>query len=441
VALALSWRLLGGDCRHVLAQIDEASVDACVTDPPYELGFMGRAWDRSGVAFDVETWRAVLRVLKPGAHLLAFGGTRTVHRIACAIEDAGFDIRDQLQWLYGSGFPKSKDVSKAIDEAAGAAREVIGHAENFGASKAADGKTGFGDYAGQWNITAPATDAARAWAGWGTALKPACEPIVLARKPLIGTVAANVLAHGTGALNVDACRIETDDNLNGGAYSVGARGSDLSGAERTSSAAGMFAADGGRLPGQYEQPAGRWPANVLLDEEAARLLDEQSGERKSGSMRAGTYAGRKSDVYQPTRATPLERDIIGSTGSTGGASRFFYVAKASRRERDAGCEHLPETRRTDGRKTENEFPKLRTSKRKNYHPTVKPIDVMRWLVRLVTPPGGLVLDPFAGSGTTGIAALREGMRFVGVDLEPEYARIAIARIEEDAPLFNRRRAP
>ena len=431
MALASSWQLLGGDCRQVLAKLDEASVDACITDPPYEIGFMGKAWDRSGVAFDPDTWRAVLRVLKPGAHLLAFGGTRTVHRIACAIEDAGFDIRDQLSWLYGSGFPKSLDVSKAIDAAAGAVREVVGPNPNH---RAVSGIDYAGVYAGgntgSAAITVPCTDAAREWDGWGTALKPACEPIVLARKPLAGTVAANVLTHGTGALNIDACRIATAETLRLG---------------KTGLASEKFFTKGvASQVDKHQHEAGRWPANVLLDEEAAALLDEQAGERTSNSMRAGTKAGRKSAVYNGDLGRPLAADIVGSSG---GASRFFYVAKAARRERDAGLDHLPArsggeaTVREDGSAGLNS-PRAGAGRRggaRNFHPTVKPIELMRYLVRLVTPPGGLVLDPFAGSGTTGIAALREGMRFVGVDLEPEYARIAIARIEEDAPLFNRRR--
>ena len=330
-----------GDCREVMASMPEASVDAIVCDPPYGLEFMGKGWDHGvpGVPF----WIEALRVLKPGGHLLAFGGTRTSHRLTCAIEDAGFEVRDCLMWLYGSGFPKSLDVSKAIDKAWG------------------DGITD----------TAPATEAAQTWEGWGTALKPAWEPIIMARKPLIGTVAANVLEHGTGAINVDASRIGTSDDLNGGAYAKdGKERHDGTGSWR-------YKREGGA--GEYEQPQGRWPANVLLDPEAAAMLDEQSGE------------------------TP---------------SRFFYTAKTSGSERHGN----------DG---------ANGQAIKNDHPTVKPADLMAYLIRLVTPPGGTVLDPFMGSGSTGIAALRLGFEFVGIEREESYLKIAEARIREDAPLFNR----
>lgn len=336
--------LICGDCREALRGIDDCSVDSVVTDPPYELAFMGKRWDSTGVAHDVELWREVLRVLKPGGHLLAFGGTRTYHRMACAIEDAGFEIRDCLQWLYGSGFPKSHNISKAIDKAAGATREVVGSYTVSGsaamggrqgrASVAAEGATSVG-LTRELAITKAATPEAQRWDGWGTALKPANEPIVMARKPFKGTVAANVLVHGTGGINVDACRVS-------GAFSSG----------------------------WVSSPAGRWPANVIMDEAAGEMLDEQSG----------------------------------------GASRFFYCAKASRQERELGL------LANDGQ-------------RANRHPTVKPLSLMRWLVRLVTPPGGLVLDPFAGSGTTGMACKQEGFEFCGIEQSQDYIDIALKRID------------
>lgn len=372
--------LIGGDCRTVLARFTEHRFDAAVTDPPYELGFMGKEWDRSGVAFQAETWAAVLRVLKPGGHLVAFGGSRTFHRIAVAIEDAGFEVRDTLCWLYGTGFPKSLNVGKALD-------------------------------------------AARQWEGWGTALKPGWEPIILARKPLDGTVAENVQRWGTGALNVDGCRIETTENLNGGAYaSQGTTRDDGWGMER-----------GGA--GKYVQPAGRWPPNVCLDEEAAALLDAQSGILKSGAKKAAEQPNGLNAVYGRGMG-----GMSGSTASTGGASRFFYCAKASRAERDAGCESLPE--RSGGQATDREddsaglsSPRAGAGRRggaRNHHPTVKPIALMRWLVRLVTPPGGAVLDPFTGSGSTGVAALEEGFQFCGVEREAEYLEIARCRVERAA---------
>lgn len=276
--------LVVGDCLDVLAGMEPDSVDAIVTDPPYNLAFMGRAWDALGGPLTFQEWCATwgaecLRVLKPGGHLAAFGGTRTFHRLTAGLEDAGFEVRDCLSWLYGSGFPKSHDVGKKLD----------------------------------------------GWEGWGTALKPAWEPIVLCRKPLSGTVAQTVLEQGTGALNIDGCRVE----------------------------------------------GGRWPANLVLDVESAGMLDDSTGPRTSGSRREGARTGMGFHGADGDGGPAI-------TGSTGGPSRFFYCAKAPRSERT------------------------------NDHPTVKPLALMRWLVRLVTPPGGVVLDPFAGSGTTGEAALLEG---------------------------------
>jgi len=291
-----------------------------VTDPPYGLSFMGKGWDH-GVP-GVEFWAEAMRVAKPGAHLLAFGGTRTYHRLACAIEDAGWEVRDCVMWVYGSGFPKSLDVSKAIDKAAGAKREVVGSA-----------------------VTAPATDDARKWQGWGTALKPAWEPIIVARKPLVGTVAASVLEHCTGAINVDGCRIGmmTQEEI----------------ARSGRSTTGMFAKGGLDWSRSGKEPQGRWPANFIHD----------------GSEEA--------------------------TAPMGEAARYFYCAKASKADRGEG----------------------------NSHPTVKPTELMRYLCRLVTPPGGVVLDPFMGSGSTGKAASLESFRFIGIEREAEYAEIARHRIQ------------
>jgi len=472
-----------GDCRDVMRAMPDASVDAIVTDPPYELGFMGKHWDGTGIAYLVEMWREALRVLKPGGHLAAFGGTRTYHRMACAIEDAGFEVRDCLAWMYGSGFPKSLDVSKAIDKRrddsaairtvtafvaaardrspltnrdiddhfgfngmaghwttqaaeasvptweqwrelrtllalgeamdaevwrlngrkgtpgeAWAEREIIGRSENgiAGGTGKHAGEAGAYGFGGTFDITAPATDAARQWAGWGTALKPAYEPIVLARKPLIGTVAANVLAHGTGALNIDATRIDADwEHEPGRGHGWLASGIDAKSHDRP-----------GQVPDNVRgstvrdrvSPLGRWPANVLLDEEAAAILDAE-------------WAVQSIDC----------------------PSRFFYVAKASRSEREAGLEEFEPARRTDAETRDDASPgsnnpRLRTNQRRNDHPTVKPVDVMRWLCRLVTPPGGVVLDPFNGSGTTGMAALDEGFRYIGIEQEPRYIEIARQRI-------------
>jgi site-specific DNA-methyltransferase (adenine-specific) len=491
-----------GDCLEVLAELPDASVDAVVTDPPYGLGFMGKEWDGPGgmlgqmatghekrgalayggthsrgyadndnAAFQAwaELWAVeCLRVLKPGGHLLAFGGTRTWHRLACAIEDAGFEVRDSIAWMYGSGFPKSLDVSKAIDKVNGEAnrlhkftawmrttgltarqineatgtfmgshyltaksqpaiptpdlwailrplcgdvpawvdelvdriaaeREVIETRKDNGgrsvAYLAANKNQGH-----EYDITAPATDAAREWSGWGTALKPAHEPIVVARKPLVGTVAANVLEHGTGALNIDACRIGTtvetwpsSRRYGGGPTPISARGY-----------------DGGETVETGPAPAGRWPANVVLDEDQAAELDRQSGNRPS----AGEYTKSLEKPERPwapfaempkTGTSPRSNKYANEQG---GAARFFYVAKAPARERP----------KVDG----------------TAHPTVKPLTLMRWLCRLVTPPDGVILEPFAGSGTTIEAALLEGFRVVGIEREADYLPLIQARLDRVA---------
>jgi site-specific DNA-methyltransferase (adenine-specific) len=367
-----------GDCREVMAGMADGSVDAIVTDPPYELGFMGKSWDASGIAYDLDVWRQALRVLKPGGHLLAFSGSRTYHRMVCAIEDAGFEIRDQIMWLYGSGFPKSHDVSKAIDREAGAERRVIGEKPQTGAkfklTQNLIDNGGFNDPDRvSYNITAPATPEAEQWAGWGTALKPAHEPIVVARKPFKGTVAANVLAHGTGALNIEGCRVGTEGGCKGDGSSDpsnGILGNGLNGWSVT------------RIDG-----LGRWPANLIHD----------------GS------------------------DEI--TSGLGEAARFFYCAKASKRDREEGLDGFEERRVFgDGGASLDGISNTR-GPRANHHPTVKPTDLMRYLCRLVVAPGGIVLDPFTGSGSTGKAAVLEGFQFIGIELSEEYSAIARARIQ------------
>lgn len=365
----MTYTLHHGDCLDVLKTLPDCSVDSIVTDPPYGLSFMGKRWDYDVPSVDV--WAECLRVLKPGGHLLAFAGTRTQHRMAVRIEDAGFEIRDLIAWVYGSGFPKSLDVSKAIDKAAGAEREVIGQDTKARSTAGASalptmgGKTMYQS----WDITAPATDAARQWQGWGTALKPALEPITVARKPLIGTVAENVLAHGTGGINVDATRVgnEVLPAMTAGQAKMGTfeRGVMVT-PERT----------------------GRWPANLIHggSEEVTDLLGE--------------------------------------------AARFFYCAKASKRDRDEGLEGFEPAKTNDGRKVDADNAYQRgATLRANIHPTVKPTDLMRYLCRLVTPPGGIVLDSFTGSGSTGKAAILEGFQFIGIEREAEYIEIARARIE------------
>ncbi len=348
----MRYQLHQADCLIAMDAMVDESVDSFVTDPPYHLtrgtkgGFMGKSWDGGDIAFSPGLWKEALRILKPGAHLVAFGGTRTYHRLACAIEDAGFEIRDQLAWVFGSGFPKSHNL---------------------------------GD-------------------GRGTALKPAWEPIVLARKPLKGTVAENADRCGCGVLHIDACRCETQ----------------------------------------------RWPANLCHDgsEEVTSLFPQSKGQLADAKI---DPTGRKTqNAYGAmNRGHEASRNNAngGSVGfamrpgarrlDTGSAARFFYCAKASKADREAGCRGIPTTTTTDGRVTSIENPYLRCeTQRLNTHPTVKPTKLMQWLCRLVTPPGGLIVDPFMGSGSTGRAALLEGFRFIGIERESEYMAIARARIEE-----------
>jgi DNA modification methylase len=413
--------LYSADCLAVLPTLADCSVDSCVTDPPYHLqsihkrfaakgrdetserytagpygrtaaGFMGKKWDGGDIAFRPAVWREVFRMLKPGAHLLAFGGTRTYHRMACAIEDAGFEIRDCIQWLYGSGFPKSRDVSKAIDKAVGAKGtfgdpKSVAHAGwiDRGAMRGADGHEG---YQRPWMQDEEAIDrAARQyipgshegthWSGFGTALKPACEPIVLARKPLSEpNVAANVLEWGTGALNIDGCRVEGPMD---GVWGT---------SNKTINQDRMF--NGSPEMGDYRSAphdAGRWPANVIhdgSDEVVAGFPETASGLYKPSHADKGKQSG----ILGAMNGREREHETFGDAGS---AARFFYTAKADSDDRLG-----------------------------SKHPTIKPLDLMQYLVRLVTPPNGLVLDPFAGTGTTGEACFRERMRAILIEKEAEY---------------------
>lgn len=414
--------ILHGDCLERLRELDDNSVDAVVTDPPYGLKFMGKKWD-----YDLpskEIWMEVFRVLKPGAHLLSFGGTRTYHRMVVAIEDAGFDIRDQLQWLYGSGFPKSHDISKAIDKKFGAEREVIRTVEHHDIRNGSlVGKVG----KVETQITAPATPEAYRYKGWGTALKPANEPIVLARKPLEKglTVAENMLKWGVGGLNIDESRIEAADQL---ALEKNWENNDH----------GKIARDGGKLGAidlRDRAPQGRWPANLLLDETAAQMLDEQSiagGIHSPGKPRA---AGSAKQTKTGENATSWDcghspnNGVRLDDGNKIGASRFFYVAKASKRERNAGLEFIdkPLTKH-DARPADWENADWK-SRGGNHHPTVKPIKLMEYLCKLITPPGGTILDPFCGSGSTGVAAFKNNFKFIGIEMNEEYVAIAKKRIE------------
>lgn len=399
----MNYEIHHGDCIATMRAMPENSVDSIVTDPPYELGFMGKKWDATGIANSVAMWAEALRVLKPGGHLLAFSGSRTYHRMTCAIEDAGFDVRDQIMWVYGSGFPKSLDVSKAIDKAAGAERTVVGSVDprgRFDGSNRSASTSGADSQCvggvSTISVTIPATEAAQQWQGWGTALKPAHEPICVARKPLIGTVAENVLRWGTGALNIDDCRVATADKLGGGNTSADV---DRTGKHEGWQRPWMADADAAKAAAERSSASvarseelGRWPANLIHDGSDEVLAGfPETGKSTGGGAKNGDKFG---GGYEPSGA-PL------GFGDAGSAARFFYCAKTCKKDRGEG----------------------------NIHPTVKPTDLMAYLCRLVTPPGGVVLDPFMGSGSTGKAAMREGFRFIGIDMTAEYIPIATARIQ------------
>jgi site-specific DNA-methyltransferase (adenine-specific) len=351
-----------------------------------------------------------LRVLKPGGHLLAFGGSRTWHRIAVAVEDAGFQIRDSVAWLYGSGFPKSLDVSKAIDKASGFEGEVVGTEFVDVGMQGGHMHTGRERSIVERSIVERSI-VAQKWQGWGTALKPAFEPVIVSRKPLVGTVAANVLEFGTGALNIDGTRIGTEtvtiNTFDNGAKPFG---------------------DAVGEPFTSRQSQGRWPSNVMLDEFTAGLVDEQSGTMKSPKPYSGQ--GYKNSSMFGAGGVNHANEY----GDSGGASRFFYVAKASKRDRNEGLDDFDERQKIvysysdEPNDPANGMFKDRNTVSKNFHPTVKPTDLMRQLIRLVTPPGGVVLDPFTGSGSTGKAAILEGFEFIGCELTEEYLPIIEGRL-------------
>jgi site-specific DNA-methyltransferase (adenine-specific) len=416
--------IINGDSLQELKKLPNNSIDSVVTDPPYELGFMGKSWDNTGIANNVELWEEVLRVLKPGGHMLAFSGTRTYHRMVVAIEDAGFEIRDMINWTYGSGFPKNHDISKAIDKKFKAERKVIGPHPTI------NGKNMDNFFHGNFSpegpqITEPATDEAKQWQGFGTALKPSHEPIVLARKPVEGTIAENVLKYGTGALNIDDSRVDT----NGEKLDVGGRGKHNRGEGY-----------GFQPMGDYEIPEGqgRYPANTILaaDEEVTALFPDSKGAGPSlpkvKVTGYGTQIGEGTYEYEGGERIPFN-------AGEGSAARFFkqieydpiiYQAKASKKERNKGLDDFEPQAVNDGREKDIDNPYQRgTTPRKNTHPTVKPIKLMEYLVKMITPPGGVVLDPFAGSGTTLIAAKTQGFNYIGIELTPEYVEIAEARLK------------
>jgi len=415
----MNYQLHHGDCLEVLKTMADNSVDSIVTDPPYGLSFMGKKWDYDVPS--VEVWAECLRVLKPGGHLLAFAGTRTQHRMAVRIEDAGFEIRDMIAWVYGSGFPKSLDVSKAIDKAAGAERECIGRKKSARDCPRREGWERPHHLDPDSNskfITAPATDAAKQWQGWGTALKPALEPITVARKPLgEKTVAANVLVHGTGAINVDGCRVGAETIT----YAKGCGG----GKNDINRMMGGNLENDSEFRNKPWSQTGRWPANLIHDgsDEVVGLFPVTGASKATPRNNA--------EFKSVAKGRDLPHVTYGHDDNGGSAARFFYCAKASKKDRDEGCEgEAKKASIGDDRPSGTSWERRGRieAERKNNHPTVKPTDLMRYLCRLVTPPEGIVLDPFMGSGSTGKAAVLEGFQFIGIERDAEYLEIAKARI-------------
>jgi site-specific DNA-methyltransferase (adenine-specific) len=409
------FNLFSGNSLEVLPFIADNSIDSVVTDPPYELGFMGKSWDSTGIANDPKLWKEVLRVLKPGGHILAFGGSRTYHRMAVAIEDAGFEIRDQIMWVYGSGFPKSLNIDKAIDKAAGVEREVVGSrvAHDIRNNNLMEATQGLNRGTMIYEYTKATTKEAKQWQGWGTALKPAHEPIVLARKPVEGTVANNVLTYGVGGLNIDGTRV----------------GSEIM--QKTTSTGevvienrAMSGPNYGRIPDGEVQ--GRFPANFIHDgsDEVIELFPRAKGgayPAKRGTSNIGAFGDGGTHKDKPNQARVM--------GDDGSAARFFYCAKASKRDRNDGLDEFENKARPTMGNGIGGQPNQQIENNKNHHPTVKPTDLMQYLCRLITPPNGTILDPFLGSGSTGKAAMYEGFNFVGIELTDEYLPIAKARIE------------
>ena len=437
--------LLKGDCLQKLKELKDNSVDSVVTDPPYEIGFMGKGWDDSGIANNPELWKEVLRVLKPGGHLLSFSHSRTYHRQAVAVEDAGFEIRDQIMWIYGSGFPKSHNIGKAVDKINGNEREVVGVSDNT-RDRNNHEYNSVGNFGSNEIIE---TKGNSPYEGWGTALKPAHEPIVMARKPFKGNVANNVLEWGTGGINVDGCRVEYKNEAD--------EKSSIPGSLNSNQKNSLF----GMGEGHEHNTQGRFPANIIFDEEAGKILDEQSGTKtgQRGVVKGTEPSHNKvNSIYGDY--SMVDGKYAEPKDGLGGASRFFYCPKSSKKDRNEGMpEQVPQftgrPRREDGSVIYKEtHPEewaevMKTKPRKektslaaseeilqpttkgtmNTHPTVKPTDLMAYLIRLITPKGGLVLDPFMGSGSTGKAAVREGMSFIGIEREDEYMEIAKSRID------------
>ena len=418
-----------GDCIDILPTLDAESVDSIVTDPPYGLSFMGKDWDHGvpGVPF----WEAALRVAKPGAFMLAFGGTRTFHRLAVAIEDAGWEIRDTVMWVYGSGFPKSHNVGLRIDKLHGAPDR--GHRIATANRYHPDGTLEpNGELLPAYEAK---TEQGKKWQGWGTALKPAWEPVIVARKPIVGTVANNVLKYGTGAINIDGCRVNVDleNEPNSGDSYYLKRGKEYPNQGKSSS----------KIMGTKTERVGitiargRFPANLIHDG-SQEVLDLFPSPHGAGHKRGGGLSKDGGSMFCGNHEGNGTR-----LGDSGSAARFFYCAKASKQDRDEGCEEIVAKTWKDQGFRDNETTHLspragagRTSLLRNNHPTVKPTSLMRYLCRLVTPPGGTILDPFMGSGSTGKAATLEGFQFIGIEIESDYTEIAGRRISAVQPLFD-----
>ena len=404
-------KIYNGDCLKVMRTFPDNSIDTIITDPPYGLSFMGKKWDYD--VPKVELWQEALRVLKPGGTLLSFGGSRTYHRMACAVEDAGFILKDCMLWIFGSGFPKATDISKQLDK--GKERKVIGKGKQHISGEGKDNSWESG-YKLDYNITEPSTPEAKLWNGWKShGLKPAYEPIIVAMKPNDGTYANNALKHGVAGLNIDGGRIPCNDKPK---FPEGKYDQNTDIKWRTDKR------------NKDTQPQGRFPANILLDSEAGKMLDEQSGELSvAGNIREAKINDYNASSYKAgigKRNPKYHND-------KGGASRFFYVAKASKSERNMGCEDMELIRHSDRKKDDGvggDNPRNRTNtSKKNFHPTVKPLKLMEYLCILTkTPTGGIVLDPFAGSGTTCMACKRTGRPFIGIEQDKEYCKIARCRI-------------
>ena len=452
------YKLYNGSMLDMEEVIKPNSIDAIVTDPPYELGFMGKSWDKSGIAFQKETWKKCLSVLKPGGHLVAFGGSRTFHRIACAIEDAGFELRDTIMWIYGSGMPKSMNIGLAIDKKNGIKSEIIGYSNNTmpdfidAGKKNSVNKVGINDGESANRIKQPIYKAQNEWDGWGTTLKPSFEPIIIARKPCEGTCIDNVLKYGVGGINIDECRVPMSDSDYNMITNKASKNPTDNYNNNVAKKYGEYALNIATLPNEQ----GRFPSNVILTYDETDKEEVCGGFPNSGNGNGGevySYKGREYNNKDTSMFNGDKPQAPSNYNDSGSASRYFYCAKANKKDRDEGLESFQaqsDKAKGNGLGRICEFcgtPQLRAKDckckikswilppQKNIHPTVKPTELMQYLVRLVTPKGGTVLDPFNGSGSTGKACMYENKernvdyKYIGIELTEEYLPISKARIE------------